>query len=507
MSQVPVTPPEMRSREDTPPESLLERLRKITGLSGAELPPPPPAEPAHPGPPVDLLMVALREATGVATACGIAVAAALAVAFLWIWERTLEGRLYARRWQQRRAARRESRIESPAPAGVPQAPAEVAATEMVEALPGESAVQRHPVPPANMAVPEIELRAAGQPSEDDPDAEEQDVRIPRASSGKWTRRPRRLRRAVAGTAVLMSGLGALLLVPAVRYQITSLLGWGNAAVVAGEGGWLFPRASVPAASGIYETAARLRAGGATLIVIIVPAKTAIYPERLDASHSGGLEREPAVATAQRKLSAEGALLFDLGPVLYALKSGGGAGEALFRPQSSHWSPRGVERAAAAVASFVQQQPGYAALPLHPQQPLLTRHTLTDPREDLATAFDSRRWREAHPPEPLHFIRMLEAVQQPLAKDLASPVLLIGGDEVRIYDDPTLTPSSDGPPSGGRLSAGFAQYLAVYLSASLDVQTAECSADAAVHWLETRPETDRAGKKFIIWLVPDQELGR
>jgi alginate O-acetyltransferase complex protein AlgJ len=506
MSQVPRTPPEISSREDTPPESLLARLRKITGLTEAELPPPPLEEPLRTGPPVDRLMVALREATGVAAACGIAVAAALAAALLWTWERTLEGRLYARRWQQLRAARQGSRMESPDSAGTPQTPVEVAAIEVTEAIPVEPAIQTSPRDAAKMEAPAVEAPAAMEPPEDGPGAERQAVHVPGAVPNQGELRPRRMRRAVAGTALLTSGLGALLLVPAIRYQITSLLGWGNAAVIAGEGGWLFPRASAPAASGIDETAARLRAGGATLIVVSVPAKAAIYPERLHASHSGGLERDPAVAAAQQKLTADGALLFDLGPVLYALKTGGAGGEALFRAQSSHWSPRGVERAAAAVAAFVQQIPGYAALPLHPLHPSLVRYTLTDPLEDLATAYDSRRWHAAHPPEPLHFIRLLDASQQPLAPDPASPVVLIGGDEIRIYDDPTLTPSSDAPPPGGRLSAGFAQYLGIYLSASLDVHTAQSPTAAAAQWLETRSEGDRAGKKFILWVVTDREWG-
>jgi len=493
MSKVPVTPPEISSSEDTPPDSLLARLRQITGLTEAELPPPPPEKPVRQGPPVEQLMVALREITGVAAACGIAVAAALAVVVVWMWERTLEGRLYARRWQQPRAARKALR----APAEFPQ-PAAVALVEETE----------------SRVVPVLEVTAE-KPAAEEVTVEDVAVEIARTdpAPGEIVEtsplllkpRPCRWRRAIAGSAALLCGLSALLFIPGIRYSITGLLGWGNAAVVVGEDGWLFPRASSASGPGLQETASRLRAGGATLIVVNVPAKAAVCPEWLHASHHGGLEREPAVAAAQQKLGSAGALLLDLGPVLHELKTGGQNGEPVFRAQSSHWSPRGAERAAAAAAALVQQQPGYASLPLQPQQPSLVRHSLTAPQEDLAAAFDSARWRQAHPPQPLHFIRLLGTGHEPLASDPSSPVLLIGGDEVRIYDDPALTPSAESLPAGGRFSAGFAQYLAMYLSTRLEVQAADSSVAAAQHWLDSRTEAERRAKKFILWVVPDGEM--
>lgn len=496
MSKVPTTPPEISSRADTSPDSLLARLRKITGLTDAELPPPPPPEedPAHQAAPVEKLIVALREMTGVLSACGIAVAAALAVVALWLWERTLEGRLYARRWQQRRM---QARAEKQSAAEVPGALASPVSQSRLCPVPGE--VIQEPAPASE---PHIEKEVAVA----EPVAVESDVSDPSDRSGEPAAvpqaAPRRRRPVLLSAAALVLLSPALLLVPAVRYYFTGLLGWGNAVVVVGEDGWLFPRtAGSPALPALRDTAAALRAHGATLVVVSIPSKSAVYPEKLNASAGSGIQRNPGIHAAHKELTDAGALVLDPGPALHALKSG----DAVFRPQSSHWSPCAVEKAAAETAAFLQTQAGYASLPLRPLPVEIARVTVAAPADDLAAAFDSRRYREAHPPQPLHFIRLLNAEKKPLASDPAAPVVLLGGDDVRLYDDPALTATPDGIPSGEPLSGGFAQYLAMYLSAPLEVQTAASSLVAAKSWLATRPEAERKSKRFILWLISDDEL--
>lgn len=479
MSRVPSSPSEISSCERTPADSLLERLRRITGLTEAELPPPPRESPDPGPPPVDRLMEWLGDVTSSLAALGLALGAALALAGFWIWEHTLEGRVYSRSWQKRMAERKAHRIT----------------------------VASFRAEPATPPAPEQEKKeATALTDEPEKPAEFREV-IARVAKPALPR-PRTRRKAVVMTAVVLAAAPALLLVPGVRYYFTGLLGWGNATVAVGESGWLFSRAeTLPGAvntSAMLETAAALRTGGAKLVFVSVPAKASVYPNKREASAGDALARPAHLAPTMQKLTESGAAVLDIGPVLHALKSGEN-GDTVFRPQSSHWSPRAVEKAAASVAAFVQQQPGYASLPLRPFQPTLTRVSLTAPGDDLAAAFDSRHYREAHPPQPLHLIRLLDPAGKPLAADPASPVLLIGGDDVRLYDDPALTPPPAEVPAGQQLSAGFAQYLALYLSSPLDVRTASLSTAAAREWLGAASPPDRSAKKFIIWLVPDAEL--
>jgi hypothetical protein len=463
MSENPTTPPEISSREDTPPDSLLARLRKITGLTEAELPPPPPPEkPLSSTPPVDRLIRWLREGTGVLTACLIAVAVTLAVAALWLRGHMQRSAHVARRWLRERTAQKPARAEVPAPGIEPvsfSAPADT---------PGEVSL---PVPPAR------ERRRSG-------------------------------RRAMVAGAVVLAASPAILWVPAVRYSLTSLLGWGNAAVVAGTDGWLFPRpVPSPAPPSLRNTVTALRADGATLVVISIPAKASVYPEKLEPSASGDLQRHPHITAAHKELTDAGALLLDLGPVLHALKSSDSSEGPVFRAHSSRWSPRAVEKSAAAAALFVQQQAGYAALPLRPAAVELERVTIATPVDDLAAAFPSSRWHEANAPQALHFIRLLTAEKKPITSDAAAPALLIGGDDARLYDAPVLTNAPEGVPAGESLSAGFGQYLSMYLSTPLELHAGADSLSAAKEWVAAKPEADRKAKRFILWLIADGDLLR
>jgi len=301
------------------------------------------------------------------------------------------------------------------------------------------------------------------------------------------------------------------LVRPVRYYFTSLMGWGNAAVIVARDGWLFPRAeseTSAAASPLRETAASLRGLGATLVVISVPAKSAVYPEKLSGSGGGELRRQPAIAATLKELTESGAQVLDLGPVLHEMKRTDSAEGFVFSPQSAHWSPRGMAQAAYAAASFIQQQPSYAALPLQPSLAVMAPATGLATTDDLVTALDSPRLQSRYAAQTVPLIRLLSAgKKEPLTSDPASPVVLLGGESVRLYDDPALGHPARGLPDGEGSSAGFAQHLAWYLSTSLEVHAAGNGVNAAKEWLASRPEAERKAKRLIVWVLPDADLLR
>jgi alginate O-acetyltransferase complex protein AlgJ len=140
----------------------------------------------------------------------------------------------------------------------------------------------------------------------------------------------------------------------------ALFGDGRRGVVVGEGGWLFTAEEFEVYPGAMERAAeradrvaRVRAGmearGVGLVVVFLPAKS-----RIEAAHLGG-QRVPAQAAevgphfAQR-VRAAGVELVDLEPVLREARGGG----EVFLRTDTHWTPRGADAAALAVATRVRE---------------------------------------------------------------------------------------------------------------------------------------------------------
>lgn len=125
-----------------PADSLLTGLRRITGLTE----PPPQEEAPVPGPPpVDRLMEWLGDVISALAALGIAVAGTLTLAGLWIWEHTLEGRVYSRSWQKRMAERKARQITAASFRAVPAAPPAPGQDEAADASPGPPAIQAQAV--------------------------------------------------------------------------------------------------------------------------------------------------------------------------------------------------------------------------------------------------------------------------------------------------------------------------------------------------------------------------
>ena len=552
MSRNPTTPPEISSSEDTPPDSLLERLRKITGVT-APVPLPDKAQlkTEDGAPPVDRLIVVLRDCFAVLAAGGIAVAVVAAVGAIWLWGRSKAGAKRARQWGREMSvrvaaarARRAERVVQPAPVAPEirndEVREPVAASEAATAVPslpsapfvepGQPGAGRRRVLQFFRRKPPVVPAAVAEATVEEPDTDnvaaaasftvreaepriDDDVEESVGSPAEPVRaRPARRSRPVVITAFgLLLTLPALWLVKPVRYYFMSLMGRGNAAVIIGSDGWLFPRveSEPPAApQSLRETAAALQAQGAALSIVSVPAKSAVYPERLTGSGGGELQRQPHVAAALKDLTDAGALVLDLGPVLHGLKATDAAEGFVYSPQSALWSPRGMAQAAFAAASFIQQQPGYAALPLQPSLAVMTPATGAPTPEDLVTALDSPRLQSRYPAQSVPLIRLLTAAKkEPLASDAASPVTLLGGESVSLYDDPALGHPADGAAGGERSSAGFAQHLAWHLSTSLEVHTAGSSVAAAKDWLATRAEADRKTKRIIVWVLTDTDLLR
>jgi len=169
----------------------------------------------------------------------------------------------------------------------------------------------------------------------------------------------------------------------------------------------------------------------------------------------------------------------------------------------------MAQAAFVAAERLQQESGYAALPLQPALASVLPDKSSATMDDLVTLLQYGYVQQRYPARSWPVIRLVKpADKAPLSPDVSSAIVLLGGDAVRLYDDPALGQLPAGTPPGQLGSAGFAQHLAWHLSLPLDVLAVPGDgAGAAQEWLKSRPADSRRGRRFIVWVIEDAGLLR
>jgi hypothetical protein len=149
-----------------------------------------------------------------------------------------------------------------------------------------------------------------------------------------------------------------------------LLGDSTGNVINGKDGWLFYKESVDTATqrgekvDLHDNACRaiselqesLRGKGATLLLVPIPNKETIYPDKLV---GGSVVSEPKTSDRTRRfrmwLEEAGVPNVDLFDVFSSERSKDRAGGVdLYLKRDSHWSPRGAFVAARATASWLRE---------------------------------------------------------------------------------------------------------------------------------------------------------
>lgn len=188
---------------------------------------------------------------------------------------------------------------------------------------------------------------------------------------------------------------------------------------------------------------RLENAGVHLTIAIVPAKTAIYPDRLWPGYP--MPAGPAVNrdfdAFVDALHARGVDAIDLAPAFWRARSD--TKDALYLLHDSHWSPAGVDLGAAVVAGHIRRWLGSDVPPV----PYSVRRLDTPEPTDLATLLGFRPGdpMAAGSPTTLH------VVSAESANGLPAAVILFGDSMTGYYE-------ADG--------AGFRSQLARHLGADV-----------------------------------------
>ena len=299
--------------------------------------------------------------------------------------------------------------------------------------------------------------------------------------------------------------------------VDGVLKRGNPKVVFGRRNWLFYRQAVDYVTGppIGSTAARrlltlprdlgepaaaiidfqrqLQRAGVELLVVPVPVKLTLHPERLWAGADPfSMPNNRGFAGFVAELEAAGVRVLDLAPPLLEAKRGG---MSLFLSRDTHWTPPAMALAAQSVATAVRGLPLWAALE-PASEPFDHRLVAFEGGGDLHAMLAYAPY-EA-PRRPLRFV-----VEQVIAtsrgrgpRDQDSPILLLGDSFTNVFSSGELGLGQRG---------GLGEQLASQLGLPIDVIALPAGgASRSRKALALRPRPLR-GKRLVIWQFTQRDL--
>jgi hypothetical protein len=263
---------------------------------------------------------------------------------------------------------------------------------------------------------------------------------------------------------------------------------GNRTVFLGREGWLFDqheldrlvharRPGNDVQSDLIKLAARLKAQDIPLLVVAIPDRATLYPGQIRSGRFLDVVRLKDEAGRLAELKAAGVDLLDMTDALWEFRDK----QPVFFAHDSHWTPEAMKAVALAVNKQVQVKfPRLSST----ETPIIQAKILerTD-AGDLARRLD-----------PLHAATLLgeEAADlisiQGIEPSDKSPIVLHGGDLMRVYDDAQLSFGAGQAPG-----AGFVTQLAALLGRPLDVRDMP------------RQGERYEDKKLVIILLPMTEL--
>ena len=316
------------------------------------------------------------------------------------------------------------------------------------------------------------------------------------------------------------------LVPLMQVPISGWLKGGNEDAYIGRDGWLFYRKDIDSLTGhgfldpavlarraaggselvappqpdpikaIVDFRDQLASRGIDLIVMPVPIKPTVYPERFSARYEGrtGVVQNSSFKAFLERLEREGVTCLDVAPLLAEAKSAA-PDRPLYLKTDTHWTPEGMELAATALASLAR-----STVPLPPAidrfSAIATEVTALG---DVAGMLKLPPERRIFPPETVT-IRQVQSGDAVLRPDRKAEVLFLGDSFANIY---SLAPMGWGDASG------LVEHLALALGLPVDAITRNDAGSFATREMlakELQRGNDRlAGKKLVIWEFAAREL--
>ena len=298
------------------------------------------------------------------------------------------------------------------------------------------------------------------------------------------------------------------LLPSVQTILTQVFFIGNEQVYLGRDGWLFYRADVDslistdsqetastALAAIIDFNRQLQARDITLIVVPTPVKPTIHPEKFSTRSrtANAPIQNPSYAVFVEALTAEGVLVYDPSPLLFAAARR----EPQYLKTDTHWKPEAMERVAKHLAVFIEEK---VRLSSDPSFTYVKTSADTANIGDIAKMLKLPEDQTVFPSE--HVTR--HVVQTPSGNlwqpAQASEILFLGDSFSNIYSLAGM---------GWGDSAGFVEYLSAALARPIDkivinAGGADATRQALVQELN-RGDDRLAGKRVLVYQFATREL--
>ncbi len=215
---------------------------------------------------------------------------------------------------------------------------------------------------------------------------------------------------------------------------------------------------------------QLDKAGIELLVVPVPAKAAIYPDKVSAL---GKESAAGIDTSHQQfyqmLKERGVSVLDLTPRLLDQRKE--PGPPLFCKTDTHWSGRAIGLAAQAIEERVRERPWLKDVPKN--------HYESDRRDIEITGDLARMIDEANPARetvPLTFVGLRRGKELvPVETKRESPVLLMGDSHTLVFHDPDLFARALGYPTISPCDLVFRWIWSVFVARVPRRPASNCSA--------------------------------
>lgn len=233
--------------------------------------------------------------------------------------------------------------------------------------------------------------------------------------------------------------------------------------------------------------------GIELIVVPVPTKGAIEPEKLSVRSVEKSLVNRSWPTFVKSLEEHGILLFDARPLLvdYSLRSGAG-----FLRTDTHWLPGAMQVVAEGLAQYIEDRvPGIKGTTIFTVQ-----KQVVTAEGDIARMLTLPEKTSIFQAQQVEINQVLTEQNEFWQPDRNGEILVLGDSFTNIYSLKGL---------GWGFGAGFAEHLSHALRQPLDLLTRNDSGAYVTREMlaaELRRGRDRlAGKKLVIWQFAEREL--
>ncbi|MBM4090074.1 MAG: hypothetical protein FJ276_11740 [Planctomycetes bacterium] len=235
-----------------------------------------------------------------------------------------------------------------------------------------------------------------------------------------------------------------------------------------------------------------------LVLLPIPDKASIHPEKFSARYEGrpaGIHN-PSYRQLLDELEAEGVLVCDATETLVQYRNR--SGNAAYLATDTHWRPEAMELVAAELARLLEEEI-VLGMPAGDRGWRRTSADVTN-LGDIATMLRLRPNQAVFGAEVVTIRPVTDATGQPWQPDPAAEVLLLGDSFANIY-------SLDAMHWGG--AAGLAEQLSFSLDRPVDTILRNDDGAHATREMLSRElaqgEDRLAGKKVVVWQFAAREL--